>query len=299
MFALLSLAALAQDAPLVAPATGEVAALAPAEPASTTVKLDWELPVGQVTRVVQQTAIRMDTPNGSQQSTVSATAERAVQTGGQLGRDTVAWTEKLLASAVEIDMAGQKVAWALGDKADPPAGFEAMPLLAGASFAVSVGPDLAVAVKVSEPGAVVEKAKGAGVGAKFAEMAIEEGRLAADLRRQIAWVAMGDWTIGQSRQESVSLPLAGLGEVAVQRTLTLDRIDASRAIVKETWTLGQGAVDGLSVTALTGVGELIVDVAAHHPLQRTLDLELTVQVDGEKPVELKSSLHQDTRFEAR
>jgi hypothetical protein len=284
------------DAPAVPPVP-EAPPLAP-----TTIDLAWEVPAGHKLQMTEAVTTAVNTPLGAQKNTVTTVSEQTVRTGGRLGTDPLAWTEKILHQDVEVDMAGQKTTWTSDKKdVDPPGGFEALPLLAAASWEVTVGPDLAVAVKVQaeDKAKIAEKAGEAGLSEDYAASILDEDRLAADTRRQLATFTGGGLAVGQSTKEAVTLPVPGLGEVQAERTLTLDRVEGGEAHLSETWALVSAKLEGVEVSEFKGSGEIVYDVSSRLPRQESTTIEMVLTATGATPMPMKTTLERETRIEVK
>lgn len=294
MVALLVLsAALAQEPAAADPAPG--------------VTFAWALPQGRTLGLVQETTTSVRTPLGPQSTRFVVTSEHAVTKGGTLGADPVAWSEKVVRQQVDLDMAGEKVAWNSdakdeeGEPKAPPGGFEALPLLGSSTWTVEIAPDLTAKVTGALAADTAAKAHGAGLSDETVARLIGDEGLAGALVDQLGSLPRGVMAVGESRTSPLTLDVPGVGRVDAQHTLKLDRIEAGKAVLVESVSAPDAFGKAMSLKGLKGTGELTWDVAAGRPVSRTLDLGFDLVVDGgeEEPLVLPTRVQSAARVEIR
>jgi hypothetical protein len=278
----------------------------PADPAPG-VTFAWAVPQGGTLGVVQETTTSVQTPLGPQSTHFVVTSEHAVTKPGTLGADPVAWSEKVVRQQVDIDMAGEKVAWSSDAKDDegepkaPPGGFEALPLLGSSTWTVEIAPDLTAKVTGALAADTAAKAHGAGLSDETVARLIGDEGLAGALVGQLGSLPRGAMAVGESRTSPLELDVPGVGKVAAQHTLKLDRVEAGKAVLVETVSAPDAFGKTMSLKGLKGTGELTWDVAAGRPVSRTLDLgfELVVASGEEEPFVLPTRVQSAARVEIR
>lgn len=243
--------------------------------------LGWTLPKGGTLVVTQDTTTEVATPFGPQKTHSVIVSEQAVKKPGVLGVDAVAYDETIVRQLLEIDMAGQKVAWDSTAKADPPAGLEAMPHLLTATWAVEVAKDRKVAVKVTNLAKVKDKVESAGAPEGIVDKALDEDRLARAVEEQLALLPAGPVAVGQTWTNTRTLSVPGIGELPVVHTVTFDRVEGGMAHLTDSVALAADAnakTDELSVDRMVATGTTVWDIASGLPQSRSVDLALDLVV---------------------
>jgi hypothetical protein len=260
------------------------------------VALHWDL-AGPRT-VTTDVTVTMQTPTGREVSHIVSSALLTPTTPGRIGGEAVAWTEQLQAFRLDVDMAGKVTSWdssAKDARDNVVAGLESIPLLLDTPVQVAYGKG---ELTVAAPSLVdiAEKAGEAGVPGKNADAALGEAGLASASKAMLDGLVHVEIKVGTPVNDRLKLDVPGVGAVEVARTITLEKVEAGKAVMHETYALvapPPPSEGGLTLAKLDGTGTTTWDVVGNAPVARTLDLtlDLSAAMDGAPPLAMPTTVH--------